>query len=145
MIWTDGSCLRNPDGPGGWAVVVETEGTLVEVRSGGCLTTTNNIMEMQAVIEALKLGIAAEIVSDSQYVVKGITDWIHNWKRNKWRRKVRGGTAAVLNQGLWEEMDELIDREAVKVSWVKGHDGQQFNEMADRLANYAARMVADNF
>lgn len=146
QIWTDGSCLVNPNGPGGWSIVVVDDGEVEETRCGSRRSTTNNIMEMWAVLEALKEvrpDVGVEIVSDSKYVVEGLNVWIHNWKRNGWRRQVRNGFKPVLNQELWQRLDLNFNRDAVTISWAKGHAGHVYNEMADELANFAARNLAE--
>lgn len=121
--------------------MVEDDGEVEEVFSGGRPETTNNTMEMWAVLEALKLvrpDSGVEIISDSKYVVEGLNSWILKWKRNGWRR----GPKPVLNQQLWERLDANFNRDAVTLSWVKGHNGARFNEIADKLASHAARSFA---
>jgi ribonuclease HI len=148
-IYTDGCVLVNPGGPGGWAIVVTEGDDVEEVLVGGVPETTNNMMEMRAVLEALELCDPAqhdlvEVISDSQYVVKGLTEWIHNWKRQNWMRKVKGGAwEEVKNRQMWEKLDAAYDSEFVTVSWIRGHDGDRFNELADVLAGQAARAVRD--
>jgi ribonuclease HI len=136
QIWTDGSVLVNPGGPGGWAFVAEREGVVVHTTSGGEPDTTNNRMELDAVIEAVRWGLGVdeliEVVSDSQYVVKGINEWRWPWKRRDWHK--------VKNVERWRELDGLITGK-FSFRWVRGHDGAEFNEIADRLAGEAARAV----
>lgn len=145
-IWTDGCCLRNPGGRGGWAYVIEVKGRIVHQQSGGEPSSTNNRMELMAAVEALHnadVGSIVEIVSDSTYVVKGATSWMSTWKANGWTRRVYGGKKGereeVANLALWQEMDRLIGHRTVRFSWIKGHDNHRFNERADELASAAAR------
>ena len=124
-IYTDGSCLDNPDGPGGWGVVIVKEGQVVEEMSGHDPSTTNNRMEITAVIRGLgrlKSGSDVNVNSDSEYVIKTMT--------LGWKRKA--------NQDLWPELDAAVADHRVSWNWVRGHDGNQMNEAADRLANGAA-------
>lgn len=148
-LWTDGCCLRNPGGAGGWAFVVESGGSAIHSASGGEASTTNNRMEMLAVIEALRwlpTGGRFEIISDSKYVVNGATTWMHGWKRRNWRKKGLAGTP-VKNADLWQTLDALVHRlpsaVVVKFSWIKGHNNHEFNEHADLLAGQAAEAVRD--
>lgn len=143
-VWTDGCCLENPGGRGGWAFIAERDGEVLHRASGGHPETTNNRMEMQAVIEALRwLGNGrAEVVADSEYVVKGATDWMPRWKERGWRRPGRRGKGKPpLNLDLWQEMDRLLAGALVSLRWVKGHNGERFNEEADQLAGAAAYAV----
>lgn len=139
-LWTDGSCLRNPNGPGGWAVVVVQDGRCAAEMSGHAPNTTNNRMEMQAAIEAIRYlapGERAVLHSDSQLLVKGATEWMRGWKRKGWK-KADGG--AVLNQDLWLLLDAEMERvKAVEWKWVRGHAGSRWNERADVLAVEAAQ------
>ena len=131
-IHTDGSCLGNP-GPGGWAAVLRHQGREREL-SGGEALTTNNRMELTAVIralEALKRPTTIHVHSDSQYVQKGLSHWIHNWKRNGWRTADR---KPVKNAELWQRLDAAQARHAVTWKWIKGHAGHAENERADELA-----------
>lgn len=135
--FTDGACLGNP-GPGGWGVILRWQGQEKEL-SGGEKLTTNNRMEMMAAIEALKaLSRASEVrlYTDSQYVKKGITEWIHGWKKNGWRTS---GKEPVKNADLWRELDALVVTHRVAWHWVKGHAGHPENERADRLSVLAAK------
>lgn len=147
-VWTDGCCLKNPGGPGGWAWVAERDGEYVDHDVGQADQTTNNVMELTAVIRALQSAPVShnfEVISDSKYVVDGINSWVDGWKRRGWRRKGRGGKSLpVANEALWRKLDGLKQMKAeagriVVFRWVKGHDGQEFNEMADSLAEAAAR------
>ncbi|RYF08263.1 MAG: ribonuclease HI [Comamonadaceae bacterium] len=135
VIYTDGACKGNP-GPGGWGVVLRS-GELEKELFGGELGTTNNRMELLAVIEALtalKRPCAVTLFLDSQYVRKGITEWVHSWKKKGWR------TAAgqpVKNVELWKRLDELVSTagHVIEWHWVRGHAGDPGNERADALAN----------
>lgn len=137
-IYTDGSCLGNP-GSGGWAVV----GAGIKI-SGGQDNTTNNIMEMTAVVEALRQCLARDILeirlfTDSTYVKNGITSWIKNWRRNGWR--TAAGTP-VKNKELWIEIDTLSQQmKCVEWRWVKAHNGHPQNEEVDRLAYQEATRI----
>lgn len=131
-IYTDGACSGNP-GPGGWGTILRFQGKEREL-SGGNLETTNNQMELQAAIEglkALKEPCDVELYTDSQYLRQGITQWIHNWKRNGWRTADK---KPVKNQQLWEELDALAQTHTVKWHWLKGHAGHPENERCDELA-----------
>ena len=132
-IYADGGCRGNP-GPGGWGVLMQSGESSKELW-GGEPNTTNNRMELTAVIralEALKRPTAAHIHTDSQYVQKGISLWIHNWKRNGWRTSDK---KPVKNAELWQRLDELSQTHDLKWLWVKGHAGHPGNERADALAN----------
>jgi ribonuclease HI len=137
VIYTDGACKRNPDGPGGWGAIL-TSGPHVKELFGGSPSTTNNRMELTAVIEALtalKAPSTVELFTDSEYVRKGITEWIHNWKRRGW---VTSDKKPVKNADLWRALDEAAGRHQVEWRWVKGHNGDPGNERADALANLGA-------
>jgi ribonuclease HI len=132
-IHTDGACRGNP-GPGGWGALLEFDGQEKEL-FGGEAATTNNRMELTAVIRALEaLSRPSRVVlyTDSQYVQKGIQQWIHSWKRNGWKTADK---KAVKNKELWLELDELRRRHDIEWHWVKGHAGHAKNERADELAN----------
>ncbi len=132
-VYTDGACKGNP-GPGGWGVLMVYKGIRKEL-SGGEPDTTNNRMELRAVIEALrslKRPAKIHLHTDSQYVHKGISEWLPGWKRKGW--KTAEGKP-VKNQDLWRTLDELVSRHEVKWEWVRGHAGHPGNEEADRLAN----------
>ena len=132
-IYADGGCRGNP-GPGGWGVLMQSGGNSKELW-GGEPNTTNNRMELTAVIralEALKRPTAAQVHTDSQYVQKGISLWIHNWKRNGWRTADK---KPVKNAELWQALDALAKQHEIKWLWVKGHAGHPGNERADALAN----------
>ncbi|MDR3299183.1 MAG: ribonuclease HI, partial [Candidatus Accumulibacter sp.] len=132
-VFTDGACRGNP-GAGGWGALLQS-GTAEKELWGGELNTTNNRMELTAVIralEALKRPGGAHIHTDSQYVQKGISQWIHNWKKNGWRTSDR---KPVKNADLWQRLDTLCGQHELVWIWVKGHAGHPGNERADRLAN----------
>jgi ribonuclease HI len=131
-IYTDGACSGNP-GPGGWGAVLRCNGKEKEL-FGGERETTNNRMELTAVIEALralKRPVAARVHTDSQYVQKGISEWIHAWKKRGWKTS---GKQPVKNEDLWRTLDALAAQREVKWFWVKGHAGHPENERADALA-----------
>jgi ribonuclease HI len=134
-IYTDGACRGNP-GPGGWGAVL-TSGEHVKELSGAEALTTNNRMELTAVIralEALKKTSEALIYTDSEYVRKGITEWVKNWKARGWKTADK---KPVKNQDLWERLDALAAGHKIEWRWVKGHSGVPGNERCDRLANEA--------
>jgi ribonuclease HI len=131
-IFTDGACSGNP-GPGGWGAILRSGETEREL-FGGEPQTTNNRMEMTAVIEALralKKPVAAKVHTDSQYVQKGISEWIHGWKRRGWKT---AGKDPVKNEDLWRELDRLAAQHEIEWIWVRGHAGHPENERADALA-----------
>lgn len=133
-IYTDGACQGNP-GPGGWAALLRF-GMHEKVMSGGEKDTTNNRMELQAALEALralKEPCQVTLFTDSEYLKKGITEWLPNWKRRNWQRK--GGKLA--NADLWMKLDEEIARHEIQWRWVRGHAGNIYNERVDRLARQA--------
>lgn len=132
-IFTDGACRGNP-GPGGWGALMRY-GELEKSLYGGEPATTNNRMELMAAIEglaALNEPCQVVITTDSQYVRKGITEWLAGWKRNGWRTAAK---APVKNADLWQRLDEQNQRHEVEWRWVKGHSGHRENELADALAN----------
>lgn len=142
ILFTDGACSGNP-GPGGWGFVLRhpLSGKEIE-RSGGEAETTNNRMEMLAVIEGLKAltrPTSVEVVSDSKYVLTGLEQWMPNWKRNGWQRKEKGKLQPVKNVELWKELDELISKHKIKLTHVAGHSGHPENERCDQLAVEAAK------
>ncbi|WP_435408749.1 ribonuclease HI [Pleionea litopenaei] len=132
-MFTDGACKGNP-GPGGWGVLLRS-GKHEKELYGGESETTNNRMELTAAIEglkALKRPCQVELTTDSQYVRKGITEWMDNWKARGWKTAAK---KPVKNADLWSELDELVQRHQVNWHWVKGHSGHRENEIADELAN----------
>ena len=138
-IWTDGACKGNP-GPGGWGALLRS-GHTEKTLHGGELQTTNNRMEMMAVLEALralKRPCRIDLHVDSQYVMKGINEWIHGWRRRNWRKS---DGKPVLNEDLWRQLDTEVSRHTVAWHWVKGHAGDPGNERADLLANRGVEEV----
>ncbi|MDJ0653529.1 MAG: ribonuclease HI [Xanthomonadales bacterium] len=134
-IYTDGACSGNP-GPGGWGALLRA-GRREKSLSGGEKDTTNNRMELRAVIEALnalKRSCEVDLYTDSTYVQQGITQWIKNWKANGWRTAAK---KPVKNQDLWEKLDRAVSRHKVRWHWVKGHSGHPENDIADELARSA--------
>ncbi len=129
-VYTDGACKGNP-GMGGWGAILKYKDTIKEIY-GACPNTTNNRMELTAVIESLKLlkrQSHLAIYTDSQYVQKGMTEWIFGWKKKNWKD--------VKNVDLWLELDQLAAEHKIDWHWVRGHNGDIGNERADMLANYA--------
>ena len=140
MIYTDGACLGNP-GPGGWAALV-TLGTESTTLSGGALSTTNNRMELQAVIASLAHlpePFEIQLYTDSRYVIDGINDWIHTWSMNNWRTANR---KPVKNKELWQELHARTQEHSITWHWVRGHSGDQFNELVDRLRSRRSFQVS---
>ena len=134
-IFTDGACRGNP-GPGGWGVVMRY-GTHEKTFSGSEKETTNNRMELMAAIMALKLlrePCRIELYTDSQYLQKGITLWLEDWKNRQWKKSDR---KPVKNADLWMMLDEVTEKHGITWHWVKAHNGHRENEMADLLANQA--------
>jgi len=132
VIYTDGACSGNP-GKGGWGAILIYGENKKEI-SGYSKLTTNNKMELQAVIEALSLlkrKCNVEIWTDSSYVKNGITEWIHDWKKRNWKNSKK---EAVKNQELWQKLDELNNFHNIKWNWIKGHAENELNERADKLA-----------
>ncbi|MBU3585851.1 MULTISPECIES: ribonuclease HI [Polynucleobacter] len=133
VIYTDGACKGNP-GPGGWGVVLRSADKEKHLH-GGELMTTNNRMEMTAVIEALKalkMACHVSLYTDSKYVMQGVTEWMGGWKARGWKT---AGKDPVKNVDLWQEIDELLGKHQIDWHWVKGHAGHPGNELADALAN----------
>jgi ribonuclease HI len=137
QLYTDGACSGNP-GPGGWAFILRHPATGKEIEgSGGEQVTTNNRMELQAVVEglsALKRPAQVELLTDSVYVGKGISEWMPKWKANGWRRREGTRWAAVKNEDLWRKLDVLIATHCVKYTRVAGHSGHPENDRCDLLA-----------
>lgn len=139
-IFTDGACKGNP-GPGGWGALLVAGGHKKEM-FGGELNTTNNRMELKAVIEALMaLKRPCEVIvhTDSQYVQKGISEWIHGWKARGWKTAAK---EPVKNVDLWQELDAAQGKHQIQWRWVKGHAGHEGNERADALANMGVASVS---
>lgn len=135
-IYTDGACQGNP-GPGGWGAILCAAQQEKEL-SGGERYTTNNRMELRAALEALCAlteSCQVTLYTDSQYLKRGITEWLPNWKRRNWARK--GG--ALANVDLWKKLDEEIGRHEIRWEWVRGHSGHKLNDRVDRLAKKAIR------
>ena len=140
-LFTDGACKGNP-GLGGWGVLIKNSKISNELK-GTQQQTTNNRMELIAVIEGLKSiqgNTHIEITTDSMYVKNGINQWINNWKRNGWKTAAK---KPVKNKDLWQELDELVQNYSIKWIWVKGHSGHPGNERADQLANEAIEEFYD--
>lgn len=139
QIYTDGACLGNP-GAGGYGAILLYKGHQKEI-SGAERETTNNRMEMRAVIEALralKKSSQITIYTDSKYVMEGITKWINGWKKNNWRTANR---KPVKNSDLWQDLDNEVSKHQITWTWVKGHSGNHFNELVDALARKAAETI----
>ena len=136
-LFTDGGCSGNP-GPGGWAYLLQHPATGKQIeRSGGERETTNNRMELTALIEglsALKKPSCVQLFTDSVYVGKGISEWMTKWKANGWRRKEGKRMVAVKNEDLWRRLDELLQTHEVRYTRVVGHSGHPENERVDQLA-----------
>ena len=134
-IFTDGACRGNP-GPGGWGAILKYKHHIKEI-NGFKNNTTNNIMELTAVIESLKLlndKCRVTLTTDSEYVKNGITDWIKKWIHNGWKT---ANKKPVKNKELWQQLDKLSSMHHIEWKWVKGHSGHPGNEYADKLANEA--------
>jgi ribonuclease HI len=140
-LYTDGACKGNP-GPGGWAYILRHPASGSEKEaSGGLADTTNNQMELQAVIsglQALSRRTQIEVVTDSTYVAKGSSEWMPKWKANGWKRREGKKLKPVKNEDLWRTLDELLAAHAVSFEVVKGHSGHPENERCDELAVAAA-------
>ena len=137
-IYTDGSCLENP-GNGGWAAIIINDEKKIQIK-GSKKNTTNNQMELLAPIKALKKitkGSKVQIFTDSKYVKLGITEWIHNWKKNSWKT---ANKQKVKNKELWTELDILSNEFEIKWSWVKAHSNDKLNNEVDLIARNAANL-----
>lgn len=138
VLYADGACRGNP-GPGGWGVILVDVGTgRRREASGGSPETTNNRMELTAVLEGLRLlkrPARVRVVTDSRYVADGLSKWVHAWKRNGWRTADR---SPVKNRELWEELLRLTEEHEVEFTWIRGHAGHAENERCDELAVAAA-------
>lgn len=141
VVYTDGSCLKNPGGAGGWGVLIEIDGQ-AETFSGSDPETTSNRMELMAAIRALEIlppGMELTLYTDSSYVQRGITEWVDNWKANAWKT---GTNKPVKNLDLWMRLDEANKRHTVDWNWVRSHNGNAGNEIADFLAGEAANSIS---
>lgn len=140
-LYTDGACRGNP-GPGGWAFILRHLPTGKETEaSGGLPVTTNNQMELMAVVEGLrrlKRPVRVELFTDSVYVGKGISEWLRGWKANGWKRREKNKLVEIRNVELWQDLDQLLQRHKVKYTRVAGHSGHPENERCDELAVLAA-------
>ena len=137
-IYTDGSCIGNP-GNGGWAAIIINDEKKIQIK-GSKKNTTNNQMELLAPIKALKKipkGSKVQIFTDSKYVKLGITEWIHNWKKNGWKT---ANKQQVKNKELWEELDLLCSEFEIRWSWVKAHSTDKLNNEVDLIAREAANL-----
>jgi ribonuclease HI len=143
---SDGACVGNP-GPGGWAYILRCGEHSMERAGGTSDTTTNNRMEITAVIEglkALKEPCEVLLISDSQYLLNGVTSWRFAWRRNGWMGKAKKGQERpVLNADLWQELDALAAKHTIRGQWVKGHSGHPDNERCDELADAQAAKYTD--
>jgi len=137
QIFTDGACKGNP-GPGGWACLLRFHAQNIDKElSGGLPLTTNNQMELQAVISGLasiKQRCRVEVITDSTYVAKGAREWMPNWKKNGWKRRVKNKWEPLKNMEYWKQLDTLLQTHAVEFTMVKGHSGHPENERCDELA-----------
>lgn len=145
-LFTDGACLGNP-GPGGWAFILRHPATgKFREHSGGEKQTTNNRMEITAAVQglrALRKPCRVKLCTDSEYLAKAISQWMHKWRRHGWRRSP-GAQAQVKNADLWQTLDELLQKHEVQPEWVRGHAGNPLNERCDELARLAAQRMAQS-
>lgn len=142
LIYTDGACRGNP-GPGGWAALL-VYGQHEKKISGAELDTTNNRMEMMAAIQSLRSlreSCSIDLYTDSQYLRKGVTEWMAQWKKRQWKR---ADNKPVKNEDLWRELDTQIVKHTVRWHWVKGHSGHRENDIVDALANLAIDHLLKN-
>ncbi len=144
VLFTDGACSGNP-GPGGWAYILRhVQSGKSREESGARMETTNNQMELRAVIEglnALHRPTSVKVVTDSSYVEKGMSEWMHRWKNNHWRRKTSSGYGPVKNLDLWQELDRLDQIHSIVLERVQGHAGHPENERCDELAVAAYKQL----
>lgn len=141
QMYTDGSCLNNP-GPGGWAALMRYNNS-EKMFSGGQMETTNNQMELMAVIEGLKAltkSCDIELYTDSKYVMDGFTKWLDGWKKRGWKKSDK---KPVLNKELWQDLDQQANGHSINWHWVKGHSGHTENERVDQLARLEAEKMKD--
>ena len=139
QVYTDGACKGNP-GPGGWGALLVYKGVEHELW-GGERDTTNNRMELTAAIQALaalKRTCQVQLVTDSEYVMRGIQEWLPNWKKRGWKTAAK---QPVKNVDLWQQLDEQVNRHQITWQWVRGHDGHVENERVDQLARNAAETM----
>ena len=141
QLFTDGACRGNP-GPGGWAYILKHSASGTEKEgSGGCSLSTNNQMELQALIEGLQALMSrsqVEVITDSVYVANGSREWMQNWKANNWRRREGKKWKPVKNEEQWRRLDELLSQHQIRFTVVRGHSGHPENERCDELAVAAA-------
>ncbi len=149
QIYTDGACSGNP-GPGGWAAVLvylskvrqSPDGKNLKIISGGERKTTNNRMELVPIIKSLEMlnqPCEIELYSDSQYVIKGMTKWLHNWKRRDWRGSNK---KPIKNKELWQRLDKLSQKHKIKWLWIEGHIGKEVNEQVDKIAKAEIKKIS---
>ena len=141
-IFSDGACLNNP-GPGGFASVIQYKGKEYIIKGRELNKTTNNRMELTAVVEALErfdklIDVTIEVYTDSQYVKNGITSWIHSWKKNNWKKS---NGKAVMNVDLWQDLDKYASRHKISWHWIRGHSGHPENEYANKMAQEQAALA----
>ena len=142
IIFCDGACAGNP-GPGGWACIVE-QGTIRHEYSGGRARTTNNQMELQALIEGLQVvpaGTRVRIVTDSEYLAKGVTQWLNGWIKNGWKTASK---QPVKNREQWQQLHDLLQGRPHQVEWVRGHSGHPENERCDELARAEIKRLLES-
>jgi ribonuclease HI len=135
MVYTDGACAPSNPGPCAWGAVLVSNGEVLSKSCGFLGHGTNQIAEISAAVEGLRMtppGATIELVSDSQYVLKGISEWRAGWERNNWKNSKK---EPVANQEQWKDLFKEVDQRTVQTRWVKGHSGEKFNEMADQAAN----------
>ena len=142
VLFSDGGCDPNP-GAGGWGMAVYRDGVEVHSDCGGMLESTNNIMELTGMLNAIQWAVAqsepVHILCDSQYVVNGCNDWRHGWKKKGWKR---GETKELANADLWQQIDAVLDgKDHITIAWVKGHSGIEGNERADELATMGRDLI----